>query len=184
VIPRDAIRTERLVLEPVGPPHTDALWRATRASLEELRPWLGWARAASLETSREFAQRSVTSWESDVDYAFVLTEDGDLVGGVGIHTPRLEGLGELGYWTRSDRTGRGYMTEAADAAVDFGFGTLGLYRLELRAGVENPASQRVAEKLGFRREGTLRQGCPAGAAEGYDCHLYGLLASDRPGRAL
>jgi RimJ/RimL family protein N-acetyltransferase len=179
VIPREAIRTERLVLEPAEPSHADALWRATEASLAELRPWLGWSRVATRESTHEFTERSLTSWTADVDYAFVVLEDGDPVGGVGVHTPRLEGLGELGYWTRSDRTGRGYMTEAAGAAVDFGFGTLGLYRLELRAGVGNVASQRVAEKLGFRHEGTLREGCPAGPAGGYDCYLYGLLATDR-----
>lgn len=180
MIPREAIRSERLVLEPVGPAHADALWGATRVSLDELRPWLGWSRGATPETTRGFAERSVTSWEADVDYAFVVLEGGEVVGGVGIHTPRLEGLGELGYWTRSDRTGRGYTTEAAGAAVDFAFTTLGLYRLELRAGVENVASQRVAEKLGFRREGTLRRGCPSGASGGYgyDCYLYGLLAAD------
>jgi hypothetical protein len=45
------------------------------------------------------------------------------------------------------------------------------------AGVENRASQRVAEKLGFRREGSLRRGCPL-ADGGYDGYLYGLLATD------
>jgi len=77
----------------------------------------------------------------------------------------------------SARVGRGYATEAGTAVVAFGFDALGLYRLELRAGVENPASQRVAEKIGFRREGTLRRGCPL-ADGAYDGFLYGLLATD------
>ena len=179
MIPRDPVATERLVLEPVAPSHADALWTATETSLEELRPWLPWSRTATADTTRDFTERSVSSWEAGLDYAFVVFASGELVGGMSVHTPRIEGLGEVGYWMRTDRTGRGYTTEAAAAAVAFGFDVLRLYRLELRAGVDNIGSQRVAEKLGFIREGTLRRGCPSGPDDGYDCHLYGLLAADR-----
>ncbi|MGH2686564.1 MAG: GNAT family N-acetyltransferase [Actinomycetota bacterium] len=180
MIPREPILTERLRLEPVGPEHAEQIWNAAEASLDELRPWLPWARAASPEASRDFAERSETAWVADTDYAFTVMEEGEVVGGVGLHTPRLEGLGEIGYWSRTDRTRRGYTTEACNALLAFAFQTVGLYRVELRAGVENRASQRVAEKLGFRLEGTLRQGCPSGEGGGYDCLLYGLLASDGP----
>lgn len=178
MIERQPILTERLLLEPVGPEHAPAIWEATRTSLPELRRWLPWAQQASETNSREFAERSEEGWADGRDYAFGVLRDGEYIGGVGVHTPRLEGLGELGYWIRSDRAGNGYTTEAAGAMVVFAFETLGLYRLELRAGVENPASQRVAEKLGFKREGTLRRGCPMGREGGYDCHIYGLLAAD------
>ena len=179
MIPRDPILTARLRLEPIGAEHAEALWESSSTSLEELRPWLPWARSAGPATTKEFAERSEVSWAADTDYAFVVFEEDLLVGGVGLHTPRIERLGELGYWIRTDRTGRGYSTEASAAVLAFGFDILGMYRMELRAGVENLASQRVAEKLGFTREGTLRQGCPSGEGDGYDCHLYGLLASDR-----
>ena len=182
MIPREPIVTERLRLEPVGREHADAMWAATEASLDELRPWLPWARVASLETSRDFAERSEVAWAAETDYAFTVMEDREIVGGVGLHTPRVEGLGELGYWARTDRTRRGYTTEACEALLAFAFHTVGLYRVEIRAGVENRASQRVAEKLGFRLEGTLRKGCACGSDGGYDCHLYGLLASDQPPR--
>ena len=75
------------------------------------------------------------------------------------------------------------MTEAAAAAREFGFQSLGLTRIELRAGVANVGSWRVAEKLGMRREGTAR-----GAA--YDpehAYRFGLqvildgLAAQLPG---
>jgi ribosomal-protein-serine acetyltransferase len=178
VIPREPIVTERLRLEPVGREHADGIWEATEVSLKELQRWLPWARTASPEMSRDFAERSETAWAADTDYAFTVMEGGEVVGGVGLHTPRLEGLGEVGYWARSDRTRRGYTTEACNALLAFAFQTVRLYRVELRAGVENRASQRVAEKLGFRLEGTLRKGCPSGSNGGYDCHLYGLLATD------
>lgn len=179
MIPREPIVTERLRLEPVGRKHAEALWTITEPSLPDLRPWLPWARTATPGSTREFARRSEASWNGATDYAFAVFEGDEPLGTMSLHTPRVERLGELGYWIRSDRTGRGYATESGEAMLPFAFDRVGLYRVELRAGVENRASQRVAEKLGFVREGTLRRGCPSGGEGGYDCYLYGLLAEDR-----
>jgi ribosomal-protein-serine acetyltransferase len=178
MVKREPILTERLLLEPLTPEHVPAMWAATEASLDQLRPWMPWARQASLANSTEFAGQAEDQWADGVDYVFAIMLDGSYAGGMGVHSYRLEGLGELGYWIRSDLAGHGYTTEAGQAAVAFAFDAVGLYRLELRAGVENLASQRVAEKLGFKREGTLRQGAPLGLEGGYDCHIYGLLAAE------
>jgi ribosomal-protein-serine acetyltransferase len=97
---------------------------------------------------------------------------------VGLHRSHLEALSSIGYWMRADLTGKGYTTEATAGLLAFAFEAAGMYRVELRAGVENRASQRVAEKLGFTREGVLRRGCPVSADRAYDCYLYGLLSED------
>lgn len=178
-IGRQPILTERLMLEPLTPDHVPAMWKATQASLDDLRRWMPWARQASEENSREFAERAEDDWAAGRDYTFAVVLGDEYLGGVGLHSYRLDGLGELGYWIRSDASGRGYGTEAGGAVVAFAFDTVRLYRLELRTGVENHPSQRVAEKLGFTREGTLRKGAPLGPDDGYDCYLYGLLATDR-----
>ncbi len=173
------LETERLRLEPVGPEHAEGLWRATEASVRELRPWLVWADGATMEATRIFAERSPAMWREGREHAFAVVEEGEVVGAVAVHVPYPQrGMGELGYWVRTDRAGRGVCTEAAQAALEFGFVAIGLYRIELRAGVENRPSQRVAEKLGFQREGLARRGCARGD-DGYDCYLYGLLATDR-----
>jgi ribosomal-protein-serine acetyltransferase len=174
-VPRSSLRTERLVLEPIGPEWADAIWEASRPSLPSLRPWLAWAGQATPHTTRAFAEHARSEWHAGRQYAFAVLEGNEVVGGVGLYTPvGARSIGEIGYWVRVDRAGRGVTTEAAGAAVGFGFHTLGLHRIELRAGVENRPSQRVAEKLGFAREGLCRQGCP-GTEGPYDCYLYGLL---------
>lgn len=172
------LRTERLVLEPIGPEHAEVMWTATEASLEELRPWMLWAVDATREGAETFAAEAEREWQQGTAFHFTILQDGDLAGALGLEVRApINRIGELGYWIRSDRAGRGLVTEAAEAVVAFGFEILGLYRIELRAGVGNHASQRVAEKLGFRREGTLRKGCPGGP-EPYDCYIYGLLLED------
>jgi ribosomal-protein-serine acetyltransferase len=164
----------------VEPRLAEGIWAASKSSLPELRPWLAWAVTASLEQTRAFTEEAVRNWGAGTDFPFVILEGDEVIGGIGCHRrPLVRDIGEIGYWLRTDRTGRGYATEAAGALVGWGFDVLGLARLELRAGVANVASQRVAERLGFQREGRLRRGCPHPDG-GYDCYLYGLLPEDLP----
>jgi RimJ/RimL family protein N-acetyltransferase len=175
---RAPLRTARLLLEPIGPEHAEAMWTATETSLEELSRWMLWAVDTTREGTETFAAEAEREWKEGAGFHFAILRDGDLAGALGLEVRApINRIGEIGYWIRSDLAGRGLVTEAAEAVVAFGFEVLGLYRLELRAGVGNGASQRVAEKLGFRREGTLRKGCPGGP-EPYDCYLYGLLLED------
>ena len=84
---------------------------------------------------------------------------------------------ELWYLLRPASWGQGLVTEAARALVDHGFGPLALHRLWASCLPENPASARVMEKLGFRREGLLRQNLRI-HGEWRDSYLYALLASE------
>ncbi|HET7483083.1 MAG TPA: GNAT family protein, partial [Actinomycetota bacterium] len=83
----------------------------------------------------------------------------------------------LGYWLRSDLAGRGLTTEAAAAVVDFAYSATGTHRIEICAATENRPSWRIAEKLGFEREGILRAGYWVGDAS-LDVYMYSLLKTD------
>ena len=90
--------------------------------------------------------------------------------------PELE-EGELWYLLQPPRWGRGLVAEAARALVDHGFQQLALHRIRARCLPENPASARVLEKLGFRREGLLRQNLRI-HGEWRDSQLYAMLAGE------
>jgi RimJ/RimL family protein N-acetyltransferase len=66
------------------------------------------------------------------------------------------GRGEVGYWLLRRARGRGAATRAVRLLVGYAFGPLGLQRLELFTLLGNVASERVAERAGFVREGVLR----------------------------
>ena len=178
---RRVMSTARIELEPLGAHHTPDLWDATVRSLDELKPYMSWADSASFETTLAFASGSALQWDAGAGMVFAIMIEGEAAGTIGFaqHAP-LAGHAELGYWLRSDLCGRGLTTEAASAVVEYGFDELDLHRIELRAAPSNIGSVRVAEKVGFTREGTLRHGA-RGAGGWHDVDVYGLLESDDRG---
>ncbi len=84
---------------------------------------------------------------------------------------------ELGYSLTPSRQGHGLAAEAVRRALDFGFDTLGLERIEADVDPRNQASCRLAERLGFQREGLLRNRWRVGG-EFTDSILYGLLRNE------
>lgn len=89
---------------------------------------------------------------------------------------------EVGYWLAKPARGQGHTTRAVRLITEWGFRSLALERIDLLAATGNPASQRVAERCGFRREAVLRSYLQ-GKEGRQDMIAYGLLASDpRPAR--
>lgn len=86
---------------------------------------------------------------------------------------------ELGFALGRDWWGRGLAGEAVSRVVDHAFGAMGLARLEADADPRNDASLALLERLGFRREGLLRQRYRV-AGEVQDSVMLGLLAHQRP----
>jgi RimJ/RimL family protein N-acetyltransferase len=154
VPPRTVLLTSRLRLEPVSARHADGLYQAALSSREQLLPWMPWARQVTLAGNQHYAAEAERAWGAGEEFHFA-TLEGDLVLGViGLNRAADRGA-ELHYWIRSDRTGLGYATEAAQRLLGWGAQQLGLDRFTLWAGVHNRSSRRVAEKLGFRDLGPL-----------------------------
>src|SRR5262245_16704795 len=81
---------------------------------------------------------------------------GEVVGGIGMGVNSDDYRGTIGYWVAQAVRGQGICTRALRALARHGLNELELQRLELITDPDNLASQRVAEKVGFRREGVLR----------------------------
>jgi RimJ/RimL family protein N-acetyltransferase len=88
--------------------------------------------------------------------SFAITLDRDVVGGIGVHVNSHGYRGTAGYWVAAWARGRGVCTRALRLLSRWALEELGLQRLDLITDPDNVASQRVAEKVGFRREGILR----------------------------
>jgi RimJ/RimL family protein N-acetyltransferase len=82
----------------------------------------------------------------------------------------------VGYWLAREARGHGHATRAVRLICRWGFDALGLERIELQAATGNPASQRVAERAGFRREALLRAYFRAHETQ-HDMVAFGLLGT-------
>jgi RimJ/RimL family protein N-acetyltransferase len=84
---------------------------------------------------------------------------------------------ELGFALGRPHQGRGYMASALPAVLGFAFGRLGLHRVHADTDPRNAPSIRALERLGFRREGVLREHYLV-QGEPQDAVVYGLLRSE------
>ena len=89
------------------------------------------------------------------EHSFAITQGGEVVGAIGLTVNQSRG-GVIGYWCAAAARNRGVVTRALRLIVRWGLEDLELARLALITDPDNVASQRVAEKVGFRREGVLR----------------------------
>jgi len=88
--------------------------------------------------------------------------------------PRIE----VGYFIVQPHTGKGYATEAAQAAIRYAFEHMEVIRIDLRCAIDNKASMRVAEHCGFVQEGCFRQHHRKKDDTLVDMLWYGLLLSE------
>ncbi len=110
-------------------------------------------------------------------FAIVSSDDLDrLLGSISLMRFAWEhGRAEVGYWLAAYARSAGHATRAVRLICEWGFGQLGLERIDLLASTGNPASQQVAERAGFAREALLRSYMP-GREGREDMVAFGLLA--------
>lgn len=131
----------------------DELMDVLERSQPELARWLPWAdpmpsRAAELEA----IATAVRDFDQGVKFHYFSFErgSGELVGAASLFpTERDPTIREIGYWVRTDRTGRGYATAAARALTDIAFGALELPAVDIRMDRANLASAAVPPRLGY-----------------------------------
>ncbi len=163
------LRGDRLTLHTVEPEDHEFVYRHWN------RPAVRGGFARHVPRTRD---RIADELDADDAVHLLAGRDGDPVGFVWLFgIDDAMGRAELGYWIAPDEQGQGYATETADLAVTHAFDGRRLHRVLARVFEWNDASRRVLEKLGFRREGTLRDHYFVDG-EYVDAYLYGLLAGE------
>jgi RimJ/RimL family protein N-acetyltransferase len=109
---------------------------------------------------------------------FAVTEDGRIVGSIGLGINEVTHNASIGYWCALDARGRGLTTRALRLLSRHALEDLGIERLELITDPDNRASQRVAEKVGFQREGVLRSHLPHPDGRRRDSVMFSLLPGE------
>lgn len=133
----------------------------------------------SEEDAVSFIGQAHENWERGEAYSFAILDaaGGQLVGSIAMRVRRFR-TGHLGYWVTREARDRGVATEALKTLCRWAVDTLDVKRLELLTDPENVASQRVAEKAGFQREGLLRSSLEYRDGRRRDSILFSALPDE------
>jgi ribosomal-protein-serine acetyltransferase len=186
VPPRSELRsrpleTSRLYLQPLDATDSRELWTTVEASRSYLEPWLPWVPFnIDLDSSARYSEASASDWDASRACRFAIRERANkrFLGVIGLEAfAHLHENTDLGYWLRKDACGKGYMTEAGHAVLDWAFGPVNAHRVRVAAATDNHPSLAVIGRLGFRFEGIARQ---AERVNGrwLDHAIFSLLVTD------
>ncbi len=146
-------------LRPLRRADADVLFALVNGGRGRLREWLPWldfvrqprAMAVFIEDSEQ-AQRAGSAARMAIEV------DGRVAGVASLENiDSLHRRGMIGYWIDAAYEGRGYVCASVRRLCEYGFGTRGLHRIEIRAAPDNLRSRAIPERLGFQREGVARQ---------------------------
>ncbi len=161
--------------------HADDVFAAVDRNRAYLRQWLPWLdESVSPDDTRSFIKRSLSEFANGEKLDTGIWDHDQVIGAISYNfIDRPNRIAHIGYWLASDHQGKGIMTRACRAMVDYAFDELKLNRIEIRCATGNAKSRAIPQRLGFKQEGIQRQ------AEWLYDHfvdlvIYGMLASDWP----
>jgi RimJ/RimL family protein N-acetyltransferase len=149
------LRDGSIVLRPWRLEDVDALTEACQDAA--IAYWIPFVpRPYSRADAETYIRATLESGAERVPFAMVDAETGELLGSIDMGVNSHSYRGHIGYWVAEPARGRGVCTGALRLLARWALEDLALQRLELITDPDNAPSQRVAEKVGFRREGVLR----------------------------
>lgn len=176
------IRSPRLIFKPVQKTDLDIFYQAFSESFQTVNghyipAWSQYISIPSKEEMRPYIDRIISEFLKNETFVFfVFDQDNNFVGQCELHhidysVPKSR----IGYWVRDSEMGKGYATEMANIMTRLGFDILGCKRLEIRNDVRNPASGRIAKKLGYRFLTVLEKNKQGKPGDYWDIEIYDRL---------
>ena len=134
------------------------------------------AKPKTIKEEKEFLRLNKAKRKDETEFNFSIIVDGTKhVGGIGIRIDQFRTyIGEIGYFVDEKFWGKGVATMALKELESFIVTNLGLHRIEIRAAIENKASQKVAIKCGYKKESILKHVLCVNN-QWYDCYIYSKI---------
>ena len=171
------LETPRLTLRKIKLEDSEAMYQY--ASKDDVTKYVLWDSHKSIETTKQVIQMMIDQYEEGhLAWSITLKETQEFVGTIDfVMYNKAEKIAEIGYALSDRHWGKGYVSEATKALLDFGFNELQLVRIQARCFADNIGSERVMQKVGMTCEGTMRK---AKFAKGkhHDIKMYAILRED------
>lgn len=159
--------------------HAEELFALTDQNRAYLRLWLPeWDLQKSVNECKAMIKSSLEQLAANNGFLLGIWFENRLAGIVG--AARTDGENRsamLGYWLAEAYQGKGLVTGACRAVIDYLFGQLNIHRVEIRCATDNPRSCAVPRRLGFTKEGVLRH-AQAFDDRFLDIELYAMLSTE------
>ena len=160
--------------------HAETLFVLVDANRAHLRRWLAWVdNNTEPEHSRQFIEANLEDFAHNRGFGTGVFYQEQLVGTLGSARFNIaDQVVEIGYWLSAEFEGRGIITRACRAILPYLFEERGFNRVQIRCATGNYRSCAIPERLGFTREGILRQEGRVGDGSYVDLIIYSLLAEE------
>lgn len=176
--PPERIETARLLLRKPRMEDAPGVFDGW-AKHPEVTRFLTWHPHESVRQSEALMTRSIEAWDGETNFRYLLEikENGALAGMIELRLEQAPFKVSFGYTGAYAQWGKGYMTEATRACIQWALEQSGVYRVYATVDVDNIPSQRVLEKAGMQREGLLRRESlhPNISPEPRDCYMYAIV---------
>ena len=168
-------------LGPLEPWHAEEFAAVIVGAHDHLASWIPIPHVVTdVDSARAYLQRRADDHAADTRHCYGIWLDGALVGGAMFamfDAPNR--VCELGAWLVPQAQGRGLVTDAARALIDWAFRVRGMRRVAWHNDPRNGRSEAVARRLGLVFEGRLRS-AHVNAGEQQDIHVWSILDSEWP----
>ena len=139
----------------------------------EVRTFLTTRKPVNMEQEKEFFKEVISN---DEPVNLAICSNNQITGIIELREKK-EGVGEIGIWIAPDYHQKGYGTEASRLLIDYAFNQLRYHKIYTGAFESNKASQKVWKKLGFQKEGELREQVYRNG-EFENLYYYGILEKE------
>lgn len=152
------------------------IFTAVDAQRNYLSEWLPWVSSTKkLEDTEGFIKESMQHNTNGTRLTTFILYQEELAGSIGVVSFNKDNKScEIGYWLSEKMQGQGIMTQTCKAFIDHLFKTKSINRIEIKVAIGNTKSQAVPLRLGFTKEGVLRQGLLL-YGHYFDLSLFSLL---------
>ncbi|MBR7828165.1 GNAT family N-acetyltransferase [Actinospica sp. MGRD01-02] len=150
--PPESIEIEELCLRRPSMADLEAFHNAAVASFAQLNPWMSWCtKPLRIEDRRGFIERAADKWAAQTAFHWFISDaDTRYLGTVSLMDSIGPGALEIGYWLRTEATGRGIMTRCVTRVTALALALPGIERVEIRCDAANVRSAAIPRKLGYR----------------------------------
>jgi ribosomal-protein-serine acetyltransferase len=170
---------DQIKLREFEPEDADAVFQTVTRNYEHLKPFMHWITPDySGRSAAEFIEQAQIAREERCSMGFGIFDGDEFIGSIGfVNFDWAARTTEMGYWISTTHEGKGIVSAACQRLIQFAVDDLEMNRVEIRCSTENLRSAAIPERLGFTREGVLRQ---AFLRDGklHDFAIYGLLAAE------